>query len=101
MEAIAWIKKCVDLGAGEIVVNSIDTDGVKNGFDLELLDAVAARCAVPIIASGGAGTLEHFYDVLTLGKADAVLAASVFHYKQFTIRQVKEYLRGRGVEVRL
>ncbi|MEE3380547.1 MAG: imidazole glycerol phosphate synthase subunit HisF [Succiniclasticum sp.] len=101
LDAVAWAKKAVSLGAGEILLTSMDADGTKNGYDIPLTRAVAEAVPVPVIASGGAGTLEHFYDVLTLGKADAVLAASVFHYKQFTIRQVKEYLRGRGVEVRL
>ena len=79
----------------------MDADGTKNGYDIPLTRAVAEAVNVPVIASGGAGTLEHFYDVLALGKADAVLAASVFHYKTFTIRQVKQYLRDKGVEVRL
>ena len=101
MDAIEWIKKCVALGAGEVVVNSIDTDGVKQGFDLEILEAVCDAVSVPVIASGGAGTLEHFYDALTEGKADAALAASLFHYKELEIREVKEYLAGRNVPVRL
>lgn len=102
MEAIAWIKKCVDLGAGEIVVNSIDTDGVKNGFDLELLDAVAARCAVPIIASGGAGKKEDFLELFRNHPAvDAGLAASIFHTKQVKINDLKRYLRENGVEMRV
>lgn len=102
MEAIAWIKKCVDLGAGEIVVNSIDTDGVKNGFDLELLDAVAARCAVPIIASGGAGKREDFLELFRNHPAvDAGLAASIFHTKQVEINDLKRYLRENGVEMRV
>ena len=89
------------MGAGEILLTSMDADGTKNGYDIPLTRAVAEAVQVPVIASGGAGKLEHFYDVLTEGKADAVLAASVFHYKEFTIRQVKEYLRSKGVEVRL
>lgn len=101
LDAVAWAKKAVSLGAGEILLTSMDADGTKNGYDIALTRAVAETVPVPVIASGGAGTLEHFYEVLTQGKADAVLAASVFHYKEFTIRQVKEYLRGRGVEVRL
>lgn len=101
LDAVAWAKKAVSLGAGEILLTSMDADGTKNGYDIALTRAVAEAVPVPVIASGGAGTLEHFYEVLTQGKADAVLAASVFHYKEFTIRQVKEYLRGRGVEVRL
>lgn len=101
LDAITWIKKAVSLGAGEILLTSMDADGTKAGYDIPLTRAVSEAVSVPVIASGGAGTLEHFYDVLTLGKADAVLAASVFHYKQFTIQQVKEYLAGKGVEVRL
>ena len=89
------------MGAGEILLTSMDCDGTKNGYDIPLTRAVSEAVPVPVIASGGAGELEHFYDVLTAGKADAVLAASVFHYKKFSIRQVKEYLRSRGVEVRL
>ena len=80
MEAIAWIRRCVDMGAGEVVVNSIDTDGVKRGFDIELLDAVCAAVSVPVIASGGAGTMEHFYEAFTEGKAEAALAASLFPF---------------------
>ena len=79
----------------------MDKDGTKDGYDIPLTKAVSENVNVPVIASGGAGELEHFYDVLTAGKADAVLAASVFHYGQFTVRQVKEYLRSRGVEVRI
>ena len=101
LDALTWIKKAVSLGAGEILLTSMDADGTKNGYDLPLTRAVSEAVNVPVIASGGAGTLEHFYDVLTLGKADAVLAASVFHYKEFTIKQVKEYLNSKGVEVRL
>ena len=101
-EAIGWIKHCVDLGAGEVVVNSIDTDGVKNGFDLELLDAVAARCAVPIIASGGAGKKEDFLELFRNHPAvDAGLAASIFHTKQVEINDLKRYLRENGVEMRV
>ena len=88
------------LGAGEILLTSMDADGTKDGYDIAMTRAVSEAVNVPVIASGGAGTLEHFYDVLTLGKADAVLAASVFHYGQFTVRQVKDYLKSRGVEVR-
>ncbi|MEA5092301.1 Imidazole glycerol phosphate synthase subunit HisF [bioreactor metagenome] len=101
IDALWWIKKAVSLGAGEILLTSMDADGTKSGYDIPLTRAVAEAVSVPVIASGGAGQLEHFYDVLTLGKADAVLAASVFHYKQFTISQVKKYLAQRGVEVRL
>ena len=101
IDCIEWVKKAVDLGAGEILLTSMDADGTKNGYDIPLTRAVSEAVNVPVIASGGAGKLEHFYDVLTEGKADAVLAASVFHYGQFSIRQVKEYLKSRGVEVRL
>ena len=100
-ELMYWIRTAAELGAGEILLTSMDADGTKNGYDIPLTRAVAEAVKVPVIASGGAGKLEHFYDVLTEGKADAVLAASVFHYKEFTIRQVKEYLRSKGVEVRL
>ena len=89
------------LGAGEILLTSMDCDGTKAGYDLELTRAVAEAVNIPVIASGGAGNLEHFYDVLTDGKADAALAASLFHYKELEIKEVKEYLRGRGVSVRL
>lgn len=101
IEVLDWVRTAAELGAGEILLTSMDADGTKNGYDIPLTRAVAEAVKVPVIASGGAGKLEHFYDVLTEGKADAVLAASVFHYKEFTIRQVKEYLRSKGVEVRL
>lgn len=101
IDALEWIKKAVSLGAGEILLTSMDADGTKDGFDIPLTRAVAEAVPVPVIASGGAGSLEDFYEVLTAGKADAALAASVFHYGTFTVRQVKEYLRNKGVEVRL
>ena len=101
LDVLAWVRRGVELGAGEILLTSMDKDGTKDGYDIPLTRAVSEAVNVPVIASGGAGELEHFYDVLTAGKADAVLAASVFHYGQFTVRQVKEYLRSRGVEVRL
>ena len=91
----------VESGAGELVVNSIDTDGVKNGFDLELLDAIAARVNVPIIASGGAGCREHFAELFTHPGIDAGLAASIFHSKQVDLRELKRYLRQQGVVTRL
>lgn len=100
IDCLEWVKCGVELGAGEILLTSMDTDGTKDGYDIELTRAVSEAVNVPVIASGGAGELAHFYDVLVDGKADAVLAASVFHYGKYTIRQVKEYLRGRGVEVR-
>ena len=100
LDVIEWVKEAVALGAGEILLTSMDRDGVKDGYDIPLTRAVSEAVGVPVIASGGAGELEHFYDVLTLGKADAVLAASVFHFGKFTVGQVKEYLKSRGVEVR-
>jgi len=100
LDCVEWAKKGVALGAGEILLTSMDADGTKDGYDIALTRAISEAVNVPVIASGGAGKLEHFYDVLTEGKADAVLAASVFHYGQFSIRQVKEYLKSRGVEVR-
>ncbi|SEI95252.1 cyclase [Propionispira arboris] len=101
LDCIEWIKQAVSLGAGEILLTSMDKDGTKDGYDIALTRAVSEAVNVPVIASGGAGEMKHFYEVLTAGKADAVLAASVFHYGQFTVRQVKEYLKSRGVEVRL
>ena len=101
IDAIEWAKKVESLGAGEILLTSMDCDGTKAGYDLELTRAVAESVPIPVIASGGAGTLEHFRDALTEGKADAVLAPSLFHYKELEIRQVKEYLREEGVSVRL
>ena len=101
IDAIEWAKQGVALGAGEILLTSMDADGTKNGYDIPLTKAVSEAVNVPVIASGGAGKLEDFYEVLAEGGADAVLAASVFHYKTFTIQQVKEYLRDRGIEVRI
>ena len=101
MEALSWIKKCVDNGAGEVVLNSIDTDGVKKGFDLEMLDAVSNVVNVPIIASGGAGCIEDFYELFsTLPKVDAGLAASIFHFGEVDIQDLKESLYKRGINVR-
>ncbi len=102
MEAISWIKRCVDMGAGEIVVNSIDTDGVKKGFDFEMLRAVCDAVNVPVIASGGAGSKEDFVTLFnTLPKVDAGLAASVFHFGEIAIKDLKETLKGNGITVRL
>ncbi|HIT65926.1 MAG TPA: imidazole glycerol phosphate synthase subunit HisF [Candidatus Merdisoma merdipullorum] len=101
IDAVEWAMKADRLGAGEILLTSMDCDGTKNGYDLELLRTVAENVSIPVIASGGAGTKEHFYEALTMGKADAALAASLFHYKELEIRDVKEYLRERGVSVRL
>ena len=101
IDAIEWAKKVEALGAGEILLTSMDCDGTKAGYDLALTRAIADAVSIPVIASGGAGTLEHFYDALTEGGADAALAASLFHYKELEIRQVKEYLRDNGIPVRL
>jgi cyclase len=101
IDAVEWAVKAWKLGAGEILLTSMDCDGTKAGYDLALTRAISDAVGIPVIASGGAGTMEHFYDALTEGGADAALAASLFHYRELEIRQVKEYLRGRGVSVRL
>lgn len=101
MDAVEWAMKAEQLGAGEILLTSMDGDGTKNGYDLELTKAVADAVSIPVIASGGAGKPEHFYDALVKAGAEAVLAASLFHYKELEIRELKEYLRNRGVSVRL
>ena len=102
MEAISWIKHCVELGAGEVVLNSIDTDGVKGGFDLEMLRAVCDAVDVPVIASGGAGTVGHFVDLFKfVPKVDAGLAASVFHFGEIAINELKCELKNNGIEVRI
>ncbi len=101
LDAVEWAQRACELGAGEILLTSMDADGTKNGYDLELTRAISEKVSVPVIASGGAGKCEHFYDALTEGKADAVLAASLFHFKELEIREVKEYLRVRGISVRL
>lgn len=101
IDAVEWAIQVEKLGAGEILLTSMDGDGTKAGYDLELTRAVAEAVKIPVIASGGAGALEHFYDALVDAKAEAVLAASLFHYKELEIRQVKEYLNERGVSVRL
>ena len=101
IDAMEWAVRGVEDGAGEIVLNSIDTDGVKSGFDLEMLDALAARVHVPIVASGGAGSMEHFAELFTHPGVDAGLAASIFHTKQVDIRELKRFLRDKGVEMRL
>ena len=102
MEAIEWIKRCVDSGAGEVVLNSIDTDGVKGGFDLEMLDKVSNAVSVPVIASGGAGSTEDFIELFkTLPRVDAGLAASVFHFGEIRIKDLKKRLAAEGIEVRI
>jgi len=101
IDAIRWAREAEERGAGEILLTSMETDGTKNGFDLAITAAISEAANIPVIASGGVGTLEHFYDGFTKGKADACLAASVFHYGEFTVRDVKEYLNGRGIPVRL
>ena len=101
LDAIDWVRKVESLGAGEILLTSMDRDGTKAGFDLALTRAVADAVGIPVIASGGVGTLQHLSDGVTQGRADAVLAASIFHYGEFTVRQAKEYMRSRGIEVRL
>ena len=100
-DAVKWAIEGVQRGAGEILLTSMDADGTKNGYDLELTRAIAEAVGVPVIASGGAGTLKHLLEAITIGKADAVLAASIFHFGEFTIPAVKAYLREHGVEVRL
>lgn len=101
IDAVEWAKKVESLGAGEILLTSMDCDGTKSGYDLELTKVVAQSVSIPVIASGGAGELRHFKEALTAGWADAALAASLFHYKELEIRQVKEYLKNEGVAVRL
>ena len=101
LDAVEWAVRAVGMGAGEIVLNSIDADGTRAGFDLEVTRRVSESVGVPVVASGGAGTLEHMAEVLEAGRADAVLAASIFHFGTYTVRQVKEYLAGRGLPVRL
>ena len=101
LDAIEWVRQVEGLGAGEILLTSMDRDGTRAGFDLPLTRAVAEAVGIPVIASGGVGTLQHLADGVTEGRADAVLAASIFHYGEYTVRQAKEYMRGRGIEVRL
>jgi cyclase len=101
LDALEWAKKAAELGAGEILLTSMDYDGTKDGYDLELTKEITDSVNIPVIASGGAGKLEHFYDVLIKAGADACLAASIFHYQEFSVRQVKEYLRDKGIAVRL
>lgn len=101
IDAVCWARECEKRGAGEILLTSMDCDGTKSGYDIELTRTIAENVSIPVIASGGAGTLEHFYDALTEGGADAALAASLFHYKELEISEVKAYLRERGLSVRL
>ena len=101
IDAVEWAMKADRMGAGEILLTSMDCDGTKAGYDNELTSLIAENVSVPVIASGGAGTKEHFHEALTKGKADAALAASLFHYKELEIRDLKEYLAGKGIPVRL
>ncbi len=101
MDAVVWARQVQRLGAGEILLTSMDRDGTKNGFDLELTRAVSEAVDIPVIASGGVGNLQHLADGVLAGRADAVLAASIFHYGEFTVRQAKEFMRSKGIEVRL
>jgi len=100
LDAVEWAVNAVDLGAGEIVLNSIDADGMKTGYDIEITRRISESVGVPVVASGGAGKLEHMVDVLLEGKADAVLAASIFHFGEFTVGEVKDFLAKRDVPVR-
>ncbi len=101
LDAIAWAKQAVELGAGELVINSIDADGTRDGYDLPLLQAIGGAVGVPVIASGGAGTLDHILAAVTVGQADAALAASIFHFGTYTISQAKQFLAAHDVSVRL
>lgn len=101
LDAVRWARFMEELGAGEILLTSMDRDGRKDGYDIELTRAVSEAVSIPVIASGGAGTLEHLYEALARGKADAVLAASIFHYREYSIKEAKEYLRRKNVPVRL
>ncbi|MBC7333304.1 MAG: imidazole glycerol phosphate synthase subunit HisF, partial [Actinobacteria bacterium] len=101
IDAVSWARKVEKLGAGEILLTSMDKDGTKDGYDIELTRAVASSVNIPVIASGGAGKLEHLGDVIELANADAVLVASIFHYGEYTIRQAKEYLKSRGISIRI
>ena len=101
MDAVEWAMKADRLGAGEILLTSMDCDGVKKGYDIELTKIIADNVSIPVIASGGAGSKEHFYDALTTGHADAALAASLFHYKELEIMDLKHYLDEKGVSVRI
>ena len=101
IDAVKWAKKMEELGAGEFMLTSMDKDGTKDGYDIELTRTISEHVSIPVIASGGAGTLEHLYEGLVPGKADAALAASIFHFREYTVKEAKEYLRSKGVYVRL
>jgi cyclase len=101
IDAVRWARKIEEFGAGEIMLTSMDKDGTKDGYDIELTRTISEAVSIPVIASGGAGTLAHLYEALSDGKADAVLAASIFHYREYTVREAKEYLRAKGIPVRL
>jgi len=101
IDAVAWARRMEEMGAGEILLTSMDRDGTKDGYDIDLTRTIAEATSIPVIASGGVGNLEHLYEGLVLGKASAVLAASIFHYREYSIAQVKSFLRDRGVTVRL
>jgi len=101
IDAVKWARKMEELGSGEIMLTSMDKDGTKDGYDIELTRAISEATTIPIIASGGAGTLEHLYEAFAFGKADAALAASIFHYREYTVRDAKEYLEKKGIPVRL
>jgi cyclase len=101
LDAVEWARRMEAYGAGEILLTSMDRDGTREGYDIELTHAIAAAVTIPVIASGGVGTLQHVYEGLTAGGADAALAASIFHYREHTIRECKEFLAARGVQVRV
>jgi cyclase len=101
IDAVKWAEKMEELGAGEILLTSMDRDGTKDGYDIELTKTISERVSIPVIASGGVGTLEHLYEGLVSGKADAALAASIFHYREYSIKEAKEYLKSKGVPIRL
>ena len=101
LDAVEWAKKVENLGSGEILLTSMDCDGTKDGYDLKLTAAISDAVTIPVIASGGCGTLEHLYEAFAIGKADAALAASIFHYREYTIKQAKTYLKEKGIHVRI
>ena len=101
LNVIEWARELVDLGAGELLLTSMDTDGQQSGYDLDLLKSVSESVSVPVIASGGAGEMEHIYNAFERGKADAVLAASIFHFGKYTVNDVKKYLKEQGIAVRI